>query len=209
MNLCIYVFISLKGKTHVVFLFQICFHLIDRLRNIFKKTQRHYIFVFFLTFTNTKHVAFIVVCDFWYTENQSKSCPRRYPKWPQKESLETSWEVPKTSKKSFLAKTQKSLKITKIKLKKKRFKSPPLRHVTFSKRTCSQKKRFFYVSFFQPAFEVIFKHQKTSKVRLSPAREPDFHCSTKSSKYAEQAFIFDPKSNVKTNKHKYGNFQKV
>ena len=65
------------------------------------------------------------------------------------------------------------------------------------------------MSFCQPAFEVIFKHQKTSKVRLSPAREPDFHCSTKSSKYAEQAFIFDPKSNVKTNKHKYGKFQKV
>ena len=37
MNLCIYVFISFKGKTHVVFLFQICFHLIDRLRNTLKK----------------------------------------------------------------------------------------------------------------------------------------------------------------------------
>ena len=32
------------------------------------------------------------------TETQTKNCPRRYLKSPQKESLETSWEVPKTSK---------------------------------------------------------------------------------------------------------------
>ena len=198
-----------KAKHMLFFFFKYVFIWLTAFETYSKKTQRHYMFVFFLTFTNTKHVVFIVVCDFWYTENQSKSCPRRYPKWPQKESLETSWEVPKMSKKSFLAKTQKSLKNTKIKLKKKRFKSPPLRHGTFPKRTFSQKTCFFYVSFFQPAFEVIFKHQKTSKVRLSPAREPDFHCSTKSSKYAEQAFIFDPKSNAKTNKSNYWNFQKV
>ena len=50
MNLCIYILIYLysyesmylclyiaQRQTHVVFLFQRCFHLIDRLRNIFKK----------------------------------------------------------------------------------------------------------------------------------------------------------------------------
>ena len=64
MNLCIYVFISFKGKTHVVFLFQICFHLIDRLRNIFKNTAILY-FVFFPNAQEQKKHVFIIVCDFW------------------------------------------------------------------------------------------------------------------------------------------------
>ena len=108
MNLCIYVFISFKGKTHVVFLFQICFHLIDRLRNIFKKTQRHYMFLFFPNAHEQNDMLFLLLFVISEdTEKQTKSCPRRYLKSPQKESLETSWEVPKTSKKSFCQKSKK------------------------------------------------------------------------------------------------------
>ena len=146
------------------------------------------------------------------TEKQTKSCPRRYLKSPQKESLETSWEVPKTSKnvkKVVFCQNRKITKKYKNQIEKKTIQKPPSSSRDVSKTNLFTKKTLFYTSFFQTAFEVIFKHQKTSKVRLSPAREPDFHCSTKSSKYAEQAFIFDPKSNVKTNKHKYGKFQKV
>ena len=72
----------------------------------------------------------------------------------------------------------------------------PLPHVSDPKRFFSQTSQFFYTSFFEWIFGVICKHQKKSTERLSPARELDFHCSTKSSKYIENAFIFDPKSNL-------------
>ena len=86
---------------------------------VFKKTQRHYIFCFFLTLRNKKNSVFIIVCDFRSTENQTKSCPRRYLKSPQKES----WEVPKTIKKPCLKNKNKN---DKHKLKRTRFLVPPL-----------------------------------------------------------------------------------
>ena len=146
------------------------------------------------------------------TEKQTKSCPRRYLKSPQKESLETSWEVPKTSKNVKKVVFGQNPQITnnyKNQIEKKTIQKPPSSSRDVFKTNLFTKKTFVLHVIFSNSIWSDFKHQKTSKVRLSPAREPDFHCSTKSSKYAEQAFIFDPKSNVKTNKHKYGNFQKV
>ena len=104
---------------------------------------------------------------------------------------------PKTSQKWFWTKNGKSLKNTKIKLKRKRLQSPPLPHTSDPKRTFSQKKTFFQTSCFKCIFSVIFKHQKTSTIRLSPARELDFQCSTRSSKYVEKPFIFDPPKPLK------------
>ena len=79
MNLCIYVFISFKGKTHVVFLFQICFHLIDRLRNIFKKHNDMIFLVFPNAHKQNDMLLFLLFVISGATESQPKRCPRRYP----------------------------------------------------------------------------------------------------------------------------------
>ena len=80
MNLCIYVFIAFKSKTHVVFLFQICIHLIDRLRNIFKKHNDMIFFVFPNAHKQNDMLFFLLFVISGDTENQPKSCPRRYPR---------------------------------------------------------------------------------------------------------------------------------
>ena len=109
-----------KQKT-CCFLFQICFHLIDRLRNIFKKHNDMIFVVFPNAHKQNDMLFFLLFVISGDTENQPKSCPRRYPRWPPKGSWETSWEVPKTFKKSFWPKIEKWLTMTKQKLKKKRF----------------------------------------------------------------------------------------
>ena len=53
-----------------------------------------YIFVYLYSYEsmNLFLLLFVISGD---TEKQTKSCPRRYLKSPQKESLETSWELQK------------------------------------------------------------------------------------------------------------------
>ena len=87
-----------KQKT-LWFLFQICFRWIDRLRNISKNTTTWYVLLY-LTLTNKTTCCFLLLLVISRdTEHRRKSCPRRYPGWPQKESWETSWEVPKAIQK--------------------------------------------------------------------------------------------------------------
>ena len=93
MNLCIYIFIYLysyasmylcvyivqKQKT-CCFLFQICVHLIDRLRNIFKKHNDMIFFAFPNAHKQNDMLFFLLFVISGDTENQPKSCPRRYPR---------------------------------------------------------------------------------------------------------------------------------
>ena len=140
-----------KAKHMLFFFFKYVFIWLTAFETYSKNTATLY----FLFFPNAHEqndmlflLLFVISGD---TEKQTKSCPRRYLKSPQKESLETSWEVPKTSKnvkKIVLGQNRKITKKYKNQIEKKRFKSPPLRHGTFPKRTFSQKTRFFYRSFF-------------------------------------------------------------
>ena len=88
----------------------------DRLRKMFNKHNDMLFFCFFLTFTNKTNCCFFLFVSPGGTQNQPKSCPRRYPRWPQKGSWETSWEVPITVKKPFWPNIETSLNMTTYKL---------------------------------------------------------------------------------------------
>ena len=183
-------------------------------------THTHTCFLSFSSQSQTNRVAvFVLFVSLGGTQNQTQSCPRRYLQWPKKWSWDTPWEGPKPltnlKKSRFLGslpKCQNRWFFSENKSTKKGSMTTPCPHVMDPSRTFSQKSSHWTLFFPRRFPGVIFEHPKKSSGGLSPRRELDFHCSTRSNKYVEKPSFwghFSPQKQPMDQQGNYWNFRNI